>query len=194
MLDHKAFFSIPNCLNVEGHKLQVIVTDRKPISWKSGETGYLSSSRRPKQLSGRVCYFCFTCNGYASVWDSCGKTPRLGLFWGLHFPKSLCPSLMRLSRRKSGNGKLEEGSVRQETSVPGNLQVWRYAQPPLLCKFWRAMARLVTLIKSGNSKTLSPQFWKYRETTERFFEVKTFKTGLKSTTSWHVGHHIWLNL
>lgn len=52
MLDHEAFFSIPNCLDVEGLKLLVIVIGRKPACWKCGETGYFSSSCPEKKTSG----------------------------------------------------------------------------------------------------------------------------------------------
>ena len=43
MLDAKTFFSVPNWLDVEGRRLPVIVSGRKPACWHSGEIGHLSA-------------------------------------------------------------------------------------------------------------------------------------------------------
>lgn len=52
MVDHKSFASIPNCLDVEGQDLPIIVTGRRPTSWKCGEIGHLSSYCPEKKDSG----------------------------------------------------------------------------------------------------------------------------------------------
>lgn len=52
MLNRKAFLSIPNCLEVGVLKLPIIVTGRKPVCWKCGETGHLSFSCPEKKASG----------------------------------------------------------------------------------------------------------------------------------------------
>ena len=43
MLDVKTFYSIPNWLDVEGCRLQVVVSGRKEACWHSGEIGHLSA-------------------------------------------------------------------------------------------------------------------------------------------------------
>ena len=43
MLDAKTFFSVPNWLDVEGRRLPVIVSGRKPACWHCGEIGHLSA-------------------------------------------------------------------------------------------------------------------------------------------------------
>ena len=43
MLDAKTFYSIPNWLEVEGRRLPVIVSGRKPACWHYGEIGHLSA-------------------------------------------------------------------------------------------------------------------------------------------------------
>ena len=43
MLDAKTFYSVPNWLNVEGHRLPVIVSGRKPACLHCGEIGHLSA-------------------------------------------------------------------------------------------------------------------------------------------------------
>lgn len=52
MLDRDAFVSIPNCFDIGGLKLLVIVTGCKPVCWKCRETGHLSSSCPEKKASG----------------------------------------------------------------------------------------------------------------------------------------------
>ena len=44
MLDAKTFYSVPNWLDVEGRRLPVIVSGRKPACWHCGEIGHLSCS------------------------------------------------------------------------------------------------------------------------------------------------------
>ena len=43
VLDAKTFFSVPNWLDVEGRRLPVIVSGRKPACWHCGEIGHLSA-------------------------------------------------------------------------------------------------------------------------------------------------------
>ena len=43
MLDVKTFYSIPNWLDVEGRRLPVIISGRKPACWHSSEIGHLSA-------------------------------------------------------------------------------------------------------------------------------------------------------
>ena len=43
MLDVKTFYSVPNWLEVEGHRLPVIFSGRKPACWHCGEIGHLST-------------------------------------------------------------------------------------------------------------------------------------------------------
>ena len=43
MLDMKTFYSVPNWLKVEGRRLPVIVSGRKPACWHCGEIGHLSA-------------------------------------------------------------------------------------------------------------------------------------------------------
>ena len=43
MLDVKTFYSVPNWLEVEGCRLPVIVSGRKPACWHCGEIGHLSA-------------------------------------------------------------------------------------------------------------------------------------------------------
>lgn len=43
-INRKAFIALPNCLDDLGQKITIIVKRRRPISWKWGETGHLSSS------------------------------------------------------------------------------------------------------------------------------------------------------
>ena len=43
MLDMKTFHSVPNWLEVEGRRLPVIVSGRKPACWHCGEIGHLSA-------------------------------------------------------------------------------------------------------------------------------------------------------
>ena len=43
MLDVKTFYSVPNWLEVEGRRLPVIVSGRKPACWHCGEFGHLSA-------------------------------------------------------------------------------------------------------------------------------------------------------
>ena len=43
MLDMKTFYSVPNWLEVEGRRLPVIVSGRKPTCWHCGEIGHLSA-------------------------------------------------------------------------------------------------------------------------------------------------------
>ena len=43
MLDIMTFYSIPNWLDVEGHRLPVIVSGCKPAYWRCGEIGHLSA-------------------------------------------------------------------------------------------------------------------------------------------------------
>ena len=43
MLDMKTFYSVPNWLEVEGRRLPVIVSGRKPACWHCGEIGHLSA-------------------------------------------------------------------------------------------------------------------------------------------------------
>ena len=43
MLDAKTFYSVPNWLDVEGRRLPVIVSGRKPACWHCGEIGHLSA-------------------------------------------------------------------------------------------------------------------------------------------------------
>ena len=43
MLDVKTFYSVPNWLDVEGRRLPVIVSGRKPAYWHCGEIGHLSA-------------------------------------------------------------------------------------------------------------------------------------------------------
>ena len=43
MLDAKTFFSVPNWLDVEGRRLPVIVSGRKPACWHCGAIGHLSA-------------------------------------------------------------------------------------------------------------------------------------------------------
>ena len=43
MLDVKTFYSIPKWLDVEGLRLPVIVSGRKPACWRCGEIGHLSA-------------------------------------------------------------------------------------------------------------------------------------------------------
>ena len=43
MLDVKTFYSVPNWLEVEGRRLPVIVSGRKPACWHCGEIGHLSA-------------------------------------------------------------------------------------------------------------------------------------------------------
>ena len=43
MLDVKTFYSVPNWLDVEGRKLPVIVSGRKPACWHCGKIGHLSA-------------------------------------------------------------------------------------------------------------------------------------------------------
>ena len=50
MLNSKSF-SIPNWLDLEGYRLPVIVTRRKPTCWHSGEIGHLSAICPGKKAS-----------------------------------------------------------------------------------------------------------------------------------------------
>ena len=43
ILDVKTFYSVPNWLDVEGRRLPVIVSGRKPACWHCGEIGHLSA-------------------------------------------------------------------------------------------------------------------------------------------------------
>ena len=43
MLDAKTFYSVPNWLEVEGRRLPVIVSGKKPTCWHCGEIGHLST-------------------------------------------------------------------------------------------------------------------------------------------------------
>ena len=43
MLDAKTFYSVPNWLDVEGRRLPMIVSGRKPACWHCGEIGHLSA-------------------------------------------------------------------------------------------------------------------------------------------------------
>ena len=43
MLYAKTFYSVPNWLDVEGRRLPVIVSGRKPVCWHCGEIGNLSA-------------------------------------------------------------------------------------------------------------------------------------------------------
>ena len=43
MLDAKTFYSVPNWLDVEGRRLPVIVSGRKPACWHCGDIGHLSA-------------------------------------------------------------------------------------------------------------------------------------------------------
>ena len=43
MLDMKSFYSVPNWLEVEGRRLPVIVSGRKPACWHRGKIGHLSA-------------------------------------------------------------------------------------------------------------------------------------------------------
>ena len=43
MLDMKTFYYVPNWLEVEGRRLPVIVSGRKPACWHCGEIGHLSA-------------------------------------------------------------------------------------------------------------------------------------------------------
>ena len=59
MLDAKTFYSVPNWLDVEGRRLPVIVSGRKPACWHCGEIGHLSAvclgkkaSKKPDQNPG----------------------------------------------------------------------------------------------------------------------------------------------
>ena len=61
MLDVKTFYSIPNWLEVEGHRLPVIVSGRKPACWHCGEIGHLSAvcpgkkaPKKPDHKSGTL--------------------------------------------------------------------------------------------------------------------------------------------
>lgn len=51
MLDRKPFSSIPNW-NVAGQKMPFIVTGRKSICWKYGETNHHSATCPEKNISG----------------------------------------------------------------------------------------------------------------------------------------------
>lgn len=51
ILHRNAFVFVPSCLDVDGQKLQVTVTGRRPTSWKSGKTVRLSSSCPEKKGS-----------------------------------------------------------------------------------------------------------------------------------------------
>ena len=61
MLDVKTFYSVPNWLDVEGRRLPVIVSGRKPACWHCGEIGHLSAvcpgkkaPKKPDQNSGTL--------------------------------------------------------------------------------------------------------------------------------------------
>ena len=43
MLTTKAFYEVPNWLVFEGRRLPIIVTGRKPVCWRCGETGHLAA-------------------------------------------------------------------------------------------------------------------------------------------------------
>ena len=43
MLDVKTFYSVPNWVDVEGHRLPVIVSGHKTASWHCGDIGHLSA-------------------------------------------------------------------------------------------------------------------------------------------------------
>ena len=43
MLDAQTFYSVPNWLDVEGRRLPVIISGRKPACWHCGEIGHLSA-------------------------------------------------------------------------------------------------------------------------------------------------------
>ena len=51
MLDMKTFYSVPNWLEVEGRRLPVIVSGRKPACWHCGEIGHLSAVCPGKKAS-----------------------------------------------------------------------------------------------------------------------------------------------
>ena len=51
MLDMKTFYSVPNWLEVEGRRLPVIVSGRKPACWHCGEIGHLSAVFPGKKAS-----------------------------------------------------------------------------------------------------------------------------------------------
>ena len=58
MLDAKTFYSVPNWLDVEGRRLPVIVSRRKPTCWHCGEIGHLSAvcpgKKRPRKSPTRI--------------------------------------------------------------------------------------------------------------------------------------------
>lgn len=63
MLGHKSYSSIPNCLDVAGQEIPVIVTDKKSTYWTCWESGHHPSSC-PKKVS--------------AVLTSTDKNPHLG--------------------------------------------------------------------------------------------------------------------
>ena len=60
MLDAKTFYSVPNWLEVEGRRLPVIISGRKPACWHSGEIGHLSAvcpgKKAPKKARPKTRY------------------------------------------------------------------------------------------------------------------------------------------
>ena len=56
MLDMKTFYSVPNWLEVEGRRLPVIVSGRKPACWHCGEIGHLSAvcPKKPDHKTGTL--------------------------------------------------------------------------------------------------------------------------------------------
>lgn len=80
MIDRQAVTSIPNCLDVGGLKIPVIMTGCKPTCWNCGETGNLSSSC-PEIKASRDLHplptqipFRLACNCHASDQNWCDKT------------------------------------------------------------------------------------------------------------------------
>ena len=61
MLDAKTFYSVPNWLDVEGRRLLVIISRRKPVCWHCSEIGHLSAvcpgkkaPKKPNQNPGTL--------------------------------------------------------------------------------------------------------------------------------------------
>ena len=89
MLDMKTFYSVPNWLEVEGRRLPVIVSGRKPACWHCGEIGHLSAvcpgkkapkkpDHKPDTLSPVVKTNTEKCS---TMWVGCQSRWFLCLFW-----------------------------------------------------------------------------------------------------------------
>lgn len=78
MLDHKAFTSISNILEIGRKNYPIIITGRKPTCWKCGVIGHLIPSCPEKKASGGLPKFGLS----AETVCSC-NVPVCGRHWWL---------------------------------------------------------------------------------------------------------------